>query len=288
MATQTNQRKRNKKKLRKQKIKKSMLAKKVSSQPTLEDKVDYALECVEAGDFKESSRVLNKLKRKHANHSYVNYAFGVLSISGDDDEEAIRYFSRATEISPDFAEAHFNLGAAYKNQFKIPEMVDAFSKAIQLGPADSDFVQRAKKILDEFEKTIAANDGMNLDAYIRAYRIFERGVEHMELGSWETAIADFSASIKMVPKHVQSYGNIGICYASIGKKKEALEAFDKALELDPHYELALLNRKITEDLEEGECLNKKVRSIEYYRDYALKDRSYIEEVSRSHDLLPGR
>jgi lipoprotein NlpI len=65
-----------------------------------------------------------------------------------------------------------------------------------------------------------------------------------------------------------------------------LEAFDKALELDPHYELALLNRRITEDLEEGEYLMNKVKSIEYYKDYKLKNKSYIEEVARSHHLLP--
>ena len=80
-------------------------------------------------------------------------------------------------------------------------------------------------------------------------------------------------------KHPQSYGNIGICYAKLGQKEQALRAFDKALEIDPNYELAIVNRAITESLKDNEEFKvDKIESIEYYKEYPIKKRSYIQSV----------
>jgi lipoprotein NlpI len=59
------------------------------------------------------------------------------------------------------------------------------------------------------------------------------------------------------------------------QEQEALEAFDRALELDPRYELALVNRKMVASLEEGQSLAGDVKSVEYYKDYPFQNRSYI-------------
>lgn len=79
--------------------------------------------------------------------------------------------------------------------------------------------------------------------------------------------------------HPQSYGNMGICYGQLGQKALALEAFDKTLELDPDYEPALVNRAIVETLQEGEKLpSGEVASVEYYKEYPLRKKSYIQSL----------
>jgi lipoprotein NlpI len=110
----------------------------------------------------------------------------------------------------------------------------------------------------------------------------------MEVGNWNEAITKFNDTIEINPNNPQSYGNLGICYASIGKIQLALESFDRSIELDPDYEPALLNRMIIESLGEGECLGKKVKIIEYYKDYPFKNRSYIQEVAKEQGLLPEK
>lgn len=110
----------------------------------------------------------------------------------------------------------------------------------------------------------------------------------MEFGNWDEAITKFNDTIKITPNNPQSYGNLGICYASIGKIQLALESFDRSIELDPNYEPALLNRKIIESLGEGECLGRKVKTIEYYKDYPLKNRSYIQGFAKEQGLLPEK
>ena len=110
----------------------------------------------------------------------------------------------------------------------------------------------------------------------------------MESGDRESAIAAFCHAVEAHPNHPQSYGNIGICYANMGRKLEALEAFDRALELDPKYEPALVNRKLAASLAEGQSLAGDVKSIEYYKDYPFQNRSYIEELAASQGPLPEK
>jgi Tfp pilus assembly protein PilF len=60
---------------------------------------------------------------------------------------------------------------------------------------------------------------------------------------------------------------MGICYAKLGKKEQAMTAFDKALEIDPNYELAILNKAATESLKEGEVLDGGVGMTNYYKEF---------------------
>ena len=82
------------------------------------------------------------------------------------------------------------------------------------------------------------------------------------------------------------YGNIGVCYANVGQRRQPLDAFDKAIEHDPYYEPGLVNRKIVERLTEGERLGIELKTIEYYKDYPFTDRSYIEADVKSQKILP--
>ena len=74
----------------------------------------------------------------------------------------------------------------------------------------------------------------------------------MENREWKKAIYAFSASERIVNTIPQVYGNLGICHAQLGQKSDALAAFEKALELDPQYELAIVNKAMTQSLVEGE------------------------------------
>ena len=55
-----------------------------------------------------------------------------------------------------------------------------------------------------------------------------------------------------------------------------MAAFDKALELDPQYEPAMVNKAMTETLAEGEKMDNKVKTVEYYKDFPMQNRSYVQ------------
>lgn len=275
-----------KQKKRQERIKKQALSKQVSSQVNIEDMVDYALELVENGDWNRGEKILEKLKKKCGHHSHVYYGLGVLAAFEDKHDEAIQFFSKAAQITPDFVEAHYNLGVAYQKKLKVPEMIEAYRQVVKIGETGSYVVHHAQDMLSRLEKQIQDSDNVNLDEYLRGYQVFKQGVKYMEAGNWDEAITKFNDTIGINPNNPQSHGNLGICYASIGKIQLALESFDRSIELDPNYEPALLNRKIVESLGEGECFGKKVKIIEYYKDYPLENRSYIKEFAKEQGLLP--
>ena len=84
---------------------------------------------------------------------------------------------------------------------------------------------------------------------------FQTGLVHMAAKDWNEAVMSFKSAIQAHPKNIQSYGNLGICYALLGKKQDALDALDKALELNPGYEPARHHRDLVASLNEGEVLD---------------------------------
>ena len=91
----------------------------------------------------------------------------------------------------------------------------------------------------------------------------------MEKGDWKGAIKGFERAIRWYPTLPQPHSNMGICYAKLGKKQDALAAFKKALEIDPKYEPAILNKEATEQLENGQCLSVDMKTTRYFRQTAV-------------------
>ncbi|MBL7180258.1 MAG: tetratricopeptide repeat protein [Pseudomonadota bacterium] len=86
----------------------------------------------------------------------------------------------------------------------------------------------------------------------------------MEKGDWKGAIKGFERAIHWHPALPQPYSNMGLCYAKLGKRQAALAAFKKALEIDPKYEPAIINKDATEQLNDGQCLSGDVKTTRYY------------------------
>jgi len=65
-----------------------------------------------------------------------------------------------------------------------------------------------------------------------------------------------------------------------------LRRLDKALEIDPEYEPAIVNRAVIESLDKDEKLEQeRFMSIDYYKDYPSKKESFIESI---YSKLLGR
>jgi len=204
----------------------------------------------------------------------VQYAMGVVCALKGKNDSAISYFDKAIEIFPYFVEAWYNKGTAHQQKLELPEMVRAFQKVVELGEPNEHYVKHAKNMLHGLEKQIREETGLNLERYLKSGDRFKEAYALMENMQWNKAIIGFQEVLAVNPKHVQSYGNMGICYAYLGEKQKALTALNKALELDPNYGPALVNRNVVMSLEEGQKLPpSKIASVEYYKDVVLKKQS---------------
>ncbi len=248
----------------------------------IEREVDEALKYLERGDIDHCAIILQRLMAKHPAYHTVQYGVGLVYAFRGQYDDAIQHFKRALDIFPYFLEAQFNLAVSYKKKLDVGNAIKAFMKVVEIGAPGNEFVMQARGFLSGMEESVRKSDGVGLDAYLRGMDKFEKAVADMEMAKWDAAIAGFKECLSIVKRHFQSYGNMGICYAQIGNRQQALAAFDKALEINPGYELAAVNRAVTLRMEEGERLsNGPVETVDYSKDYVAKKRSYIAELIKS-------
>jgi CubicO group peptidase (beta-lactamase class C family) len=74
----------------------------------------------------------------------------------------------------------------------------------------------------------------------------------MQEKRWAAAEAGFRESLRHGPKTIACLGNLGICVSMQGRQAEALDWYDKALTIDPGYELARNNRQSALHTPEGQ------------------------------------
>ncbi len=241
--------------------------------PDVEAAVDHALAMVERGQLQAGEHILAKLLRNHPDIHTVQYAMGTVCALQGEYDDALAYYDHALAIFPMFVEAWFNKALSHQKKLEVGEMIRAYQKVRELGNPAEDFVRTARETLTSLEQQILADTGLGLEAYLRSMETFQAAFAAMENRQWATALTGLQKVVAMNPNSPQSYGNMGICYGFLGRKQDALAAFDKALELDPHYEPARANRELAVALKEGEHLDSEFRSVEYYKDQTVKKRS---------------
>ncbi len=238
--------------------------------PEVEDEVDRALELVEKGNLKIGGAIIAGLQKQHPENHRVCDAMGVVYGLKGKLDEAIECFDQAVSIYPYFIAAHFNKAVAYKEKLDVFNTIKSFRRVVELGEPGDDLVRRAREFIGKMERDFRKMKGMDLDSYLELGEIFSDACSRMENREWEKAIAGFQACLRKNQGHVQSFGNLGICYVQTGQKEKALGALDQALRLDPAYEPARTNRKLIEALKEGEELGREVEIVEYYKEQSLK------------------
>ena len=246
----------------------------------VEKSVDDALILIEQQKIDKGRRILSNLLQTHPKNHMVNYGLGVSYIFEGKDEKAIQFFTKAIQLFPYFVEAYFNLAMVYKNNLDLKNAVANFTKVAELGDPKEEFTKNAKSFLSSIEEQILQSDGISLDKYFKAQEIFEKSYLRMTEEKWELAKQGFKEVLETNPKHTQSLGNLGLCYGNLGEKFKALNTLDQALASDPHYEPAIINKKIIQSMQDGEPIPTiKMASVEYYKEtYNTNKQSFIRSA----------
>ncbi|MBF0352145.1 MAG: tetratricopeptide repeat protein [SAR324 cluster bacterium] len=247
----------------------------------IKDSANRAMELIENGDLDQAQNILNMLMKKYPEHPDVLFAMGNLYYGKDMFDDALHYFDAAIEVSPGFLEAMNNKAATHQKRAEILHMLKTFQLIIETGPPDDPAVQNARKELERSEAFIEETEGVDLKTYMEAYELFDSGYAHMEKGEFEQAIELFQQSISLNDNSPKPYGNMGLCYAMLGNKQMALEALEKALLIDPSYEIALGNLKLIKLMQEGQPLQADTNfEFNPRTGPILKKKSFMERLFR--------
>jgi len=222
--------------------------------PGVDAAVDRALERLQSGAGRAVEPEIKALLKEHPDYHSTHFAMGVyLAAVVGDPAGAVTFFEKATQIFPPYPEAHFNLGNAARLACDVTKAVKAYRAAVHYSQAGDGIAEMAREELRVLERILLRTTSFrNLDAYLANAKLFDEAFERLANRDFENAIQLFGRVLLENPDHVQSFGNMALAYAGLGKRAAAMECFEKALALDPQYEPAIFNRRITEKMREGE------------------------------------
>jgi tetratricopeptide (TPR) repeat protein len=164
-----------------------------------------------------------------------------------DYDEAIRCYSEAIQLKPEYPAAYYNRGVNYGEKGNFEEAVRDYTEAIGQNPGYVDAyynrgVNRSK--LDDFDGAIRDyTEAVRLKPDF-ATAFYNRGVNWGKKGDFDNAIKDYMAAIRLLPDYVDAFNNLGDAYFNKGDYDLAIKNFEKALQFNPDYAIARTNLKI--------------------------------------------
>lgn len=134
------------------------------------------------------------------------------------------------------AQGHVAEGFSLKEERRFPSALAAFQNAIQADPNFSDSyhgLAQTQREAGEPQAAVANHDrAIQLDPE-RHDLYWERGVTHMRLKNYDTAIADFEMCLAKKSAFANAHLGLAQSYQNKGEFQKALEHHDKAIAMKP-------------------------------------------------------
>jgi len=185
---------------------------------------------------------------------------------------AIKEYSKAIRLDPNFVMAYVNRGRIYSRKNEFDLAIRDYTKAIKLNPTEAlTYLERGKIYTGKREYDLAIkdyNETIRLEqTNTRAYHL--RGHTYRRKKEYDLAITDYTEAISLEPVGL-NYCIRGSCYAERKEYDLAIKDYNKGIGLDPTNYRSYYDR--------GEIYYKKG---EY--DLAIKD--YNESIKLNPDNL---
>jgi tetratricopeptide (TPR) repeat protein/peroxiredoxin len=150
--------------------------------------------------------------------------------------EAIRYFQKAVELSPDHLIALRNLGNAYRQQKRWEDARKTLERALAVGPRDAEVNYSLGMVFAQIDDTDRAYEYLQRALKFRpAYpeALNNLGVLYLRTRRPDEAVASFKESIRIAPSFDQSYLNLARVYSLEGEPDKARAVLLELLKQHP-------------------------------------------------------
>lgn len=196
---------------------------------------------------------------------------GTLQSMRGEYRRAIQTLSKALELDPQNTDAYMHRGIAFLESGDTEKALQDFGESLRLNPSALCYYNRALAWMGKGEDERALND---LDEAIRlapqdSENYLLRAILYSKRGEQERAIEDAGRATEL--GHRSGWKSKAIFLEKAGREAEALDCWDKALEMEPDDALCLCRR--------GLLLMRQGRKQEARRDLekAWKNRKKLEE-----------
>lgn len=159
---------------------------------------------------------------------------------------AIRDFKQTTADEYYGRTSHIWLGSAFEHLKKFQSSLFHYTEALKTAENDAEVLVSRGRVMSQLSRWQEAIDDYSAGLQNNANRPWTfcyRGFAYAKLGDFDEAMNDFCAAIAEGPSVVShAYNYRGYIYNQRKEYDLAIEDLNKAIELDPEYAIAYLNR----------------------------------------------
>jgi tetratricopeptide (TPR) repeat protein len=144
---------------------------------------------------------------------------------------------------PDNAEAHYNLGTAFKDLGRLNDAVASYRRAVALKPDFALAHYNLGNTLRELGQLDAAVENYQHALKIKpdsAAMLNNLGATLKDLGRLDRAIESYQRALEIEPNYIKALSNLGDALRDSGQFESALACYRRALEIDPKCEKVML------------------------------------------------
>jgi len=150
-------------------------------------------------------------------------------------DEAVACCQEALRIRPNFAEAHYNLGVALALQGRLTEAMASFQQALHLRP---DYPEAYRDLGVIFQQAVQGREvnfrqALPPKAHVPEARIHKSAVLPVQ-EKLDEAIASIHESLPIRPDSAEAYANLGSVFQGHGLPEKAITCYAYAARLDPN------------------------------------------------------
>jgi tetratricopeptide (TPR) repeat protein len=183
---------------------------------------------------------------------------GLAYSSLGDEQRAMADWQKALMLDPTLAKVHHNMGVSYHNHNDYASAVQEYTLALAIDPTRAETWNGRAEDLDnmgQYQECIeSASRALELQPDLWP-SYYARGSCRANVGQYAPAISDFDVYLRAVPDNPKAWYNRALTYrlSHLGSNQQALADYTRAIELDPTFAWALINRgNVYIDLKEYE------------------------------------
>ncbi len=163
-------------------------------------------------------------------------------------EAAAASFDQAACSRPEFVLAHINRGDVLARLHRPHEALAAYQRAAELQPYSTDTLCRIGSVLLELDRSDQARTAFEFALGLASSRVDAlNGLTNacLELRDAPAAAQANARALALAPTSAEAHTLQGSLALLAGEHERALHCFERALELDPGFTSAILNRAFT-------------------------------------------
>lgn len=191
---------------------------------------------LKAKQYEQAAATFRQVVARTPNFSEAHFNLGLSLFFMGEYTEAVSAFEQTIRIKPDYSEAYYYLGNTYLQLKLYDDAIENFQKTVQYEPKNADAYYDlgvAYDLQEQFDDAeVALKKAISLKPNDASFKK-KLGKVYNELKRYPEAISAFNEALKINPNDADAQLNLGNSYYNDGKYAQAIPFYKKATELLP-------------------------------------------------------